>query len=69
MLLSPALQQKLARRAARKVLRMGNTCGIVLFTGPDNLRVVVNGLNATIVVYLSSETTHGSIFRLIRKAA
>lgn len=63
------LQQKLARRAARKVQRMGRTSAIVIFSGPNNLRVVVNCKTATIVIYVSSETAHGAIFRLMRKAA
>ena len=63
------LQQKLARRAARKVMRMGSTSAIVIFSGPHNLRVVVNCKTATIVIYVSSENAHGSIFRLMRKAA
>lgn len=68
-LLSPTFQQKLARRAARKALRMGKTSAIVIFSGPNNLRVVVNCQTATIIVSLAHERVLGPTIRLMRRSA
>jgi hypothetical protein len=63
------LQQKLARRAARKVLRMGRTSATVIFRGPDDLQVIVNCVQATIILAKVQETLRGSLLRDYRTAA
>lgn len=63
------LQQKLARRAARKVLRMGQTSATVIFRGPDDLQVIVNCVQATILIAKAHETLRGSLLRDQRQAA
>jgi len=63
------LQQKLARRAARKVLRMGQTSATVIFRGPDDLQVIVNCVQATILIAKAYETLRGSLLRDQRQAA
>lgn len=67
-LLPLPLQQKLARRAARKVLRMGRTSAIVIFPGPNNLRVTVNCMQSTIVIDLAKKQAIQPV-NLIRKSA
>lgn len=64
-----ALQQKLARRAARKVLRMGQTTATVIFRGPDDLQVIVNCVQATIIIAKAHETLRGSLLSGNRVAA
>ena len=63
------LQQKLARRAARKVLRMGSTSATVIFPGPQDLRVIVNCLQGTIVIATAHEMLRGSLISGYRKSA
>ncbi len=63
------LQQKLAGRAARKVLRMGRTTATVIFRGPDDLQVIVNCVQATIVIAKAHETLRGALIRGFRQAA
>lgn len=62
-------QQKLARRAARKVLRMGRTSATVIFRGPNDLQVIVNCAQATILIAKAQETLRGSLLSDGRKAA
>ncbi len=62
-------QQKLARRAARKVLRMGRTSATVIFTGPQDLRVIVNCVQGTIIIAMAHETLRGSLIKEYRKSA
>lgn len=54
--LSRMHQVKLARRAARKAMRMGSSSAIVIFPGPRGLRVTVNCLKGTIVITKVPET-------------
>ncbi|MFT3882922.1 MAG: hypothetical protein QM703_25110 [Gemmatales bacterium] len=63
------LQQKLARRAARKVLRMGQTTATVIFRGPDDLQVIVNCVQATILIAKTQETLRGALLSEFRRAA
>ena len=62
-------QRKLARRAARKVLRMGRTSATVIFSGPQDLRVIVNCHQAMIVIAKAHETLRGTMIREFRKSA
>lgn len=62
-------QQKLARRAARKVLRMGSTTATVIFPGPRDLRVIVNCQKATIVIATVHESTRRPGVKDLRKSA
>jgi len=68
-LLPRVLQLKLARRAARKVLRMGNTSATIIFPGPDDLRVVVNCLKGTIFITRTPEALRSAPSRTLRKSA
>jgi hypothetical protein len=68
-LLPRVLQFKLARRAARKVLRMGNTSATIIFPGPDDLRVVVNCLKRTIVITRTPEALRSSPSKSYRRSA
>lgn len=63
------LQLKLARRAARKVLRMGRTSATVIFRGPEDLQVIVNCLQATIIIARAHETLRRSLISDYRKSA
>lgn len=62
-------QVKLARRAARKALRMGSTSATVHFPGPQGLQVVVNCQQATIVISQAHESTRSVMTRNYRKSA
>lgn len=63
------LQHKLARRAARKVLRMGRTSATIIFPGPQDLRVIVNCLQETIIIAKAHETLRGMTSRDFRRSA
>jgi len=67
--LSRMHQVKLARRAARKALRMGSTAAIVIFPGPHGLRVTVNCQEATIVITRANENMRGVTKRNYRRSA
>lgn len=68
-LLPRVLQLKLARRAARKVQRMGSTSATIIFPGPDDLRVVVNCLKGTIFITRTPEALRTSPSRTLKKSA
>jgi hypothetical protein len=68
-LLSHSGRTALARRAARKVLRMGMSSAIVIFRGPNNLRVIVNCQRAAIRITTAQETASKNTLRLLRKSA
>lgn len=63
------LQQKLARRAARKVLRMGRSTATVIFRGPNDLQVIVNCVQATIIIAKAHETLRGTLLSDFRRVA
>lgn len=63
------LQHKLARRAARKVLRMGQTSATVIFRGPDDMQVIVNCVQGTILLAKAQETLRGRLLSDYLQAA
>lgn len=68
-LLVPALRWRLARRAARKVMRMGSSSALVIFHGPEDLRVIVNCPQTAIQITTGAEAKRQSTLRLLRKSA
>lgn len=62
-------QVKLARRAARKAMRMGSTSATVHFPGPYGLKVVVNCHKATIVISKAEESVRSFMTRNYRRSA
>ncbi|HMO35962.1 MAG TPA: hypothetical protein PKA06_07965 [Gemmatales bacterium] len=67
-ILSKKLQFKLARRAARKVMRMGDTSATVIFPGPKGLHVTVDCRQASIVIAQKDEVERAAYQRLRRPA-
>ena len=68
-LLIPHLRWKLARRAARKVQRMGSSSAMVVFPGPNDLRVIVDCLRSTIRITTAREAIGRKNLTLLRKSA
>ena len=68
-LLVPHLRRRLARRAGRKVLRMWPSSAIVVFPGPDELKVIVDCLRGTIRITTTEEAINKNTLRLVRKSA
>jgi hypothetical protein len=67
-ILSKKLQVKLARRAAQKAMRLGDTSATVIFPGPKQLRVTVDCRKGTIVIAQANEIERAAYMRLRRPA-
>jgi hypothetical protein len=68
-LLNHSRRAALARRAARKVLRMGPVLATVIFHGPYDLRVIVSWRRSAIRITTAHETATKNTIRLLRKSA
>jgi hypothetical protein len=67
--LNHSRRASLARRAARKVLRMGPVSAIVIFHGPFDLRVIVNWQRQAVRITTAHENASRNTIRLLRKSA